>query len=101
MPASLTPRRIGQPRPVAASPPSARVLPDALRRLGDVLRRPQLGLGIGGAADARHERDELAAQIGDYLVPRLERMEAPLLMVVGGSTGAGKSTLVNSLVGEA
>jgi hypothetical protein len=27
-------------------------------------------------------------------------MEAPLLMVVGGSTGAGKSTLVNSLVGE-
>jgi hypothetical protein len=27
-------------------------------------------------------------------------MEAPLLMVVGGSTGAGKSTLVNSLVGS-
>src|SRR4051794_7015910 len=27
-------------------------------------------------------------------------MDAPLLMVVGGSTGAGKSTLVNSLVGE-
>ena len=26
-------------------------------------------------------------------------MDAPLLMVVGGSTGAGKSTLVNSLVG--
>ena len=28
-------------------------------------------------------------------------MEAPLLIVVGGSTGAGKSTLVNSLVGTA
>src|SRR3712207_4503799 len=27
-------------------------------------------------------------------------MDAPLLMVVGGSTGAGKSTLVNSLVGS-
>src|SRR5687767_9803199 len=26
-------------------------------------------------------------------------MDAPLLMVVGGSTGAGKSTLVNSLIG--
>src|SRR3712207_8003099 len=30
--------------------------------------------------------------------PRLRQMDAPLLMVVGGSTGAGKSTLVNSLV---
>ena len=27
-------------------------------------------------------------------------MDAPVLMVVGGSTGAGKSTLVNSLVGS-
>ena len=40
-----------------------------------------------------------SAQIDDYLLPRLTSMEAPLLMVVGGSTGAGKSTLVNSLVG--
>ena len=44
-------------------------------------------------------RDELAGQIDDYLLPRLRQMDAPLLMVVGGSTGAGKSTLVNSLVG--
>lgn len=39
-------------------------------------------------------------QIADYLVPRLENLHAPLLIVVGGSTGAGKSTLVNSLLGE-
>ncbi len=51
-----------------------------------------------GAAEARRARGELVAQVEDYLVPRLERMEAPLLMVVGGSTGAGKSTIVNSLV---
>ncbi|MCZ9347961.1 dynamin family protein, partial [Streptomyces sp. TRM76130] len=49
---------------------------------------------------ARANRDELLAQLDDYLVPRLKDPESPLLAVVGGSTGAGKSTLVNSLVGR-
>ena len=44
-------------------------------------------------------RDDLVAQVDDYLLPRLRQMEAPALIVVGGSTGAGKSTLVNSLIG--
>src|SRR6185369_291539 len=34
----------------------------------------------------------------DYLLPRLRRLDAPLLAVLGGSTGSGKSTLVNSLI---
>ena len=38
-------------------------------------------------------------QLEDYVIPRIVTLEAPLLAVVGGSTGAGKSTLVNSLVG--
>ena len=33
------------------------------------------------------------------MIPRLRSIDAPLLAVVGGSTGAGKSTLINSLVG--
>ena len=78
----------------------SRALPDALRRLAGALDVQRLRLEVAGVAEARRTRDELVAQIGDHLVPRLERMDAPLLMVVGGSTGAGKSTLVNSLVGE-
>lgn len=39
-------------------------------------------------------------QLDDYILPRLATLDAPLLVVVGGSTGAGKSTLVNSLIGR-
>ncbi len=51
-------------------------------------------------ARARRGRAELLAQLDDYVVPRLSAPEAPLLAVIGGSTGTGKSTLVNSLVGR-
>jgi energy-coupling factor transporter ATP-binding protein EcfA2 len=82
---------------MATQAPAA--LPEALERLGAELRAAELELPVPGLEDARAARRELVDQIGDYLLPRLERMDAPLLMVVGGSTGAGKSTLVNSLVG--
>ncbi|WP_235866126.1 dynamin family protein [Serinibacter arcticus] len=52
-----------------------------------------------GVEDARRRRRELLDQLDDYLLPRLRSDGAPLLVVVGGSTGAGKSTLVNSLLG--
>src|SRR4051812_1541863 len=57
-------------------------------------------LAIGDVAADRRALKELIGQLDDYLLPRLAAIDAPLLMVVGGSTGAGKSTLVNSLVGE-
>jgi dynamin family protein len=78
---------------------SATTLPDALGGLAEALRGPPLRLPVPGLDDARRARHELVDQVEDYLLPRLRRMDAPLLMVVGGSTGAGKSTLVNSLVG--
>ncbi|HZG36202.1 MAG TPA: hypothetical protein VEY87_10180 [Gaiellaceae bacterium] len=72
---------------------------DALEHLRDELAAARLVLDLPDAEGARSVRSELVAQIDDYLLPRLRQRDAPLLMVVGGSTGAGKSTLVNSLVG--
>ncbi|MET7284490.1 dynamin family protein [Streptomyces sp. NPDC005573] len=73
---------------------------DTLSALRDRVAAARFPLPLKGAPRARANRDELLAQLDDYLVPRLRSPEAPLLAVIGGSTGAGKSTLVNSLVGR-
>ena len=49
------------------------------------------------------EREALKSRLVDDLAghaARLRDLDAPLLVVVGGVTGAGKSTLVNSVVGR-
>lgn len=73
---------------------------DALSALRDRVAAARFPLPLAGAARACVNRDELLAQLDDYLMPRLKDPDAPLLAVIGGSTGAGKSTLVNSLVGR-
>jgi len=75
------------------------VIAAPLTALRDELAAVALALETPSAPEGRRVRDELTGQVDDYLLPRLRQMDAPLLMVVGGSTGAGKSTLVNSLVG--
>jgi predicted GTPase len=72
----------------------------ALIRLRGALQEAELPLEMPGIEEQRTARREMIDQLEDYAIPRLMTIEAPLLAVVGGSTGAGKSTLVNSLVGS-
>ncbi len=71
----------------------------ALAQLHDTLVALRLPLALPGADVQRAARTEMVDQLEDYVIPRVLTTDAPLLAVVGGSTGAGKSTLVNSLVG--
>ncbi|WP_061299556.1 hypothetical protein [Herbidospora cretacea] len=73
-------------------------LATALQSLRAQLGRDLFPLAIGNVDADRQAQKELTGQLDDYLIPRLASIDAPLLAVVGGSTGAGKSTLVNSLV---
>jgi len=72
----------------------------ALTDLRDALASVRLPLPLPRAAELTGLSRDFSKQLDDYVLPRLQRIEAPLLAVVGGSTGAGKSTLVNSLVGR-
>ncbi|SNS56521.1 Dynamin family protein [Geodermatophilus pulveris] len=74
-------------------------LPEALTALRDAVAAAPLGLATPGSEAARRAARGVVEQVDDYLLPRLRDLDAPLLTVVGGSTGAGKSTLVNSIVG--
>ncbi|WP_106818221.1 dynamin family protein [Janibacter massiliensis] len=81
----------------AAAPDTSRLLA-SVQTLRDEVDRTQLPLDLPSTAEAKANRAELLRQLDDYVIPRLESIDAPLLAVIGGSTGAGKSTLVNSIL---
>ncbi|PZG15336.1 ABC transporter [Micromonospora craterilacus] len=85
----------GEDRPAATGDDT---LPDALTGLRAAIGAARFPLALPSAEPAGRIGAALTDQLDDYLLPRLSRLDAPLLVVVGGSTGAGKSTLVNSLV---
>ena len=78
----------------------ADTLSASLEHLRDALSGVRLPLDLPASADARDRARRWVAQLDDYVLPRLARLDAPLLAVIGGSTGAGKSTLVNTLLGR-
>ena len=95
------PARVPDTAPATPAPASTGgPLAGALVALREATAATRFALDIPGAEGARESGAELVRQLDDYVLPRLRRLDAPLLTVVGGSTGAGKSTVVNSLVRE-
>lgn len=69
----------------AASDELARAVRGLRREVDGVI----LPLDVTDAAEAREHRKDMLDQLDDYILPRLADADAPLLAVVGGSTGAG------------
>lgn len=51
------------------------------------------------ATEISNLRQQILQQLDNYLLPRLAQFSAPLLVVLVGSAGVGKSTLLNSMLG--
>jgi energy-coupling factor transporter ATP-binding protein EcfA2 len=85
----------GAARHRAASLP----LDEVLAELRDQIASFRFVLDAPGAEEAKSTQQDLLNQLDDYVLPRVRRTDSPLLVVLSGSTGAGKSTLVNTIVG--
>lgn len=72
----------------------------ALGDLRQVISACSFDLSSDRTDERRRERDQLRREI-EALIARIRAMGSPLLVVVGGVTGSGKSTIVNTLVGRA
>ena len=67
--------------------------------LRSALAAARLDPAMPGGQAAGVEAAAMVRELDDHVVPRLGNLEAPALVVIGGSTGSGKSLLTNSVLG--
>ncbi|WP_198285689.1 GTPase, partial [Cellulosimicrobium cellulans] len=93
-------RSPGSWRPAQATEELGVTVFDVARDLRRDVADVRLPLAIDGATEADASRRRLLTQLDEHLLPRLRELSSPAIVVIAGSTGAGKSTLYNSLLGE-
>ena len=83
-----------------STPHNQRDLADLVRRTIVALDNARLPLALPGTEQLNESRLRLRTQLAARIQPHLVAGELPTVVVLGGSSGAGKSTIVNSLLGE-
>lgn len=73
---------------------------DALKDTRKVVAEVELPLPTRASEDANALLARMIDQLDHHLIPRVSEESSPAIVVVGGPTGAGKSTVVNALLGE-
>ena len=72
----------------------------SLERLAATLEEVEFNLPTKGRGEAEWVRKTVVRTINEYLLPRLDEPDAPVVAAVIGSSGTGKSTIVNSLAND-
>jgi hypothetical protein len=80
--------------------PAISALQPRLEMLAKTLSELEFTLPTSGREEAERVRSAIARTITEYLLPRLDEPAAPVVAVVIGSSGTGKSTIVNSLASD-
>jgi len=73
---------------------------DALTDTRRVISLVELPLPTGRDGEAHALVERMLDQLDHHLIPRVREESSPAIVIVGGPTGAGKSTVVNALLGE-
>ena len=83
--------------PEAVDEAAGRPLLERVERLAAVAdRRWAMAERPGGSRDRARE---LREHVHSYLLPRIRNLDSPLVVLLLGPTGSGKSTLINTLAG--